>query len=119
VWRGIGCLLILIVPSISWILATATVRRAVADGWPLPYQLLGYPILPEVLWKVPGLVPLIPFVQRQQHLYLALVITLAYIIVAGGVMSFLYALLYRAFGPPRYGPVDLPPISIKVGRYKR
>jgi len=30
-----------------------------------------------------------------------------------GILAFVYALLYRVAGPPRYGPFDVPPSSMK------
>lgn len=119
VWRGIGCLLGLLIPLISWSLAVATVRAAVDGNWPLPYQLLGNPVMPPVLWKVAGLVPVLAFVEGQRNLYAVLAITLAYVIVAGAAMSFVYAAAYRFVGPERYGPYDAPPPNFRVRRYKR
>jgi H+/Cl- antiporter ClcA len=119
IWRGIGCLLGLIVPLISWFLASGTLHLALLRGWPLPYQLLGYPVMPIDLWKVPGLPPILFFIEHQQHLYLALVLTVAYTVVISAVLSFGYALVYRFVGPPRYGPLDLPQLQYRVGRYKR
>lgn len=119
VWRGIGCLLALIIPLMSWVLAVITVQAAVAGNWPVPYQLMGYPIMPLALWKVPGLVPVLAFIQTQQNLYAILAVTLSYVILAGGVMSVVYAIVYRFVGPSRYGPYDAPPPRIRVGRYKR
>lgn len=119
VWRGIGCLLMLIVPVTSWILAVATVQLAVFRGWPMPYQLMGYPVLPNELWGVRVLWPVLGFIQGQQNLYAILGLTVAYVIIGSALLSFGYAAAYRFFGPPRYGPLDAPPPNIRVGRYKR
>jgi len=119
IWRGIGCLLALIVPMMSWLLATGTLLLAFRQGWPLPYQLLGYPVLPEGLWKIPAFWPILSFIGRQQHLYMTLVLALMYIIVISAVLSLAYSLVYRFVGPPRYGPLDMPQPKIKIGRYKR
>jgi hypothetical protein len=119
VWRGIGCLLALIVPLMSWLLGVETVGLALGQGWPLPYQLLGYPVLPEDLWSVRALWPILNFIGRQQHLYLSLLFMVLYVIVISAVLSFIYSFVYRMVGPPRYGPLDLPQPKIKVGRYKR
>jgi len=34
-------------------------------------------------------------------------------------MSVLYAFVYRLVGPPRYGPLDVPPPNVKLKKYKR
>jgi len=119
VWRGIGCLLMIIVPVISWFLAAETVRWGVEHRWPLPYQLMGYPVMPDILWKVPGLVPGLVFIQDQQNLYATIAIAVAFVVIAGGLISYFYSLIYRIAGPSRYGPLDSPPPNIRVGRYKR
>ena len=119
IWRGIGCLLIIIVPIVAWLLAEGTLTRALAAGWPLPYQLLGYPVVPEGLWSIPGLYPILLFIRGQQHLYMKLLLTLAYVVLISATLSLIYALIYRVTGPPRYGPLDLPQPEVKVGRYKR
>jgi hypothetical protein len=69
VWRGIGCLLVLIIPTISWVLAAATMQYGMEQGWPVPYQLLGYPVMPQALWQVPYLPPVLAFIQSQENLY--------------------------------------------------
>ena len=119
VWRSIGCLLIIIVPTVSYILAAATVQLAVNQNWPMPYQLMGYPVMPDLLWKAGGLTPLLGFIQSQNNLYAVLMVTLVYIVAFSALVSFIYAFVYRYVGPSRYGPQDAPPPKLKVKRYKR
>jgi hypothetical protein len=119
IWRGIGCILILAVPFISFVLAAATVQFAVDKQFPMPYQLMGYPIMPDLLWKVPGFVPVLAFLQGQKDLYAVMMVTLVYVIALGAFISLVYSIIYRLVGPSRYGPLDVPPPSIKVKRYKR
>ena len=119
VWRGIGCLLTLIVPIMSYALAVLSVKIAVDRNWPMPYQWMGYPVMPVTLWKVVGLAPLLIFIQSQNNLYVVLAFTFFYIVVFGAVVSLGYAVLYKFVGPPRYGPQDAPPPKFKVKRYKR
>ena len=120
VWRGIGCLLILIVPLISYALSVLTINLALAQQWPIPYQLMGYPIMPDLLWQAtPGLAPILAFIQSQNNLYAILALTGVYVVFFGALVSFGYALLYRFVGPPRYGPQDAPPPNIRVRTYKR
>jgi len=119
VWRGIGCLLILFVPTVSYLLAAASVQLAVDQNWPMPYQLMGYPVIPVLLWKDIGIVPILTFIQNQNNLYAILLITFVYIIAFSALVSFIYAFVYRYMGPSRYGPQDAPPPKIKVKRYTR
>lgn len=119
VWRGIGCVLILIVPLMAWVVAQLTLQLLLRSGWPLPYQLLGYPTIPEAFWKATALWPVLGFIAQQPNLYMVLLLTVLWILVLSGLLSFGYSLVYRYVGPPRYGPLDVPQPEIKVGRYKR
>jgi hypothetical protein len=119
IWRGIGCLLILIVPTMSYFLAVASVQLAVDQNWPMPYQLMGYPVMPDLLWKAAGLTSLLAFIQSQDNLYAVLAITLVYVVIFSALVSVIYAFVYRYVGPSRYGPQDAPPPKVKVKRYKR
>ncbi len=119
IWRGIGCIMMVVIPLISFGLAVFTVNLAVAQDWPMPYQLMGYPVMPTLLMKSDALVPIMMFIQGQQNLYAILLLTVAYIVVLGAIVAAVYSFVYRFVGPPRYGPLDAPPEDIKVKRYKR
>ena len=118
-WRGVGCAMIVFVPLISFLAAAVTVNLIVANNLPMPYQLMGYPVMPSLLMKSDALVPILLFIEQQQNLYAILLITVAYIVVIGAIVSFVYSFVYRYVGPPRYGPLDAPPENVKVKRYKR
>ncbi len=118
IWRGIGCILIIVVPIIAFGLAEITVQDTWAQQY-IPYQLLGNPVMPAWLWKVGTLDPLLGFIQSQENLYGALVFSVLYLIVLGTMISVANALIYRSVGPPRYGPLDAPPPKVRVKRYKR
>ncbi len=118
IWRGIGCILMIVVPIISFGLAELTIQSNWSQQY-VPYQLLGYPILPAVLWK-PGLLdPVLVLIQGIPNLYGVLVFFFLYLLVLGAFVSVGNAYLYKTLGPPRYGPQDAPPPKIKVRRYKR
>ncbi len=119
IWRGIGCLLMLIIPVMAFVLASVTVSLALTSGWPLPYQLLGNPVMPAVLWNLHMLDPLLGFIQSQANLYAILAFTVLYIVIMSAVITLLYAIVYRIVGPSRYGPLDAPPATVKVRSYKR
>jgi hypothetical protein len=50
---------------------------------------------------------------------MTIVFTILYTIAISGLLSVVYAVVFRIVGPPRYGPLDLPQPHVKVGRYKR
>jgi hypothetical protein len=118
IWRGIGCIMILVIPVISYMLAALTVRWALAQDMPVPYQLIGNPVLPPVLYQT-GLAPIADFIASQENLYAILLVAVLYTVIIGGIISLVYALIYKVVGPPRYGPLDAPTPNIKVQRYKR
>jgi hypothetical protein len=119
IWRGIGCLMIVFVPLLSYFLATIIVQAAVAGNWPMPYQLLGYPVVPPTLWKVSALSPLWGFIQQQANLYAVLLLTTLFIVAIGALVSVGYAFVYKFAGPPPLGPYDMPPVKTSVKKYKR
>jgi hypothetical protein len=119
VWRGIGCLMMLIVPAISIAAGIATVKYGLAHNWAIPYQLLLAPRLPDFFYKLSGLVVIFYPLTQIPYLYAYIVTSLLYIVLIGGVISVVYAFIYRAVGPSRYGPLDAPPPKIKTKRYTR
>lgn len=120
VMRGIGCILMVVVPIIAYGAAILVVNYGATHGWPIPPEWFGPPSLPEVLWNVQGLRTPLAFLQAQNNLEANLVVAIALTILIGGVMSILYGYIYSLFGPPRYGPQDAPPIrGVRVKRYKR
>ena len=118
VWRGIGCILMIVVPIISFELAELTIQSNWAQQY-VPYQLLGYPVMPAILWKPGFLDPIFGFIQGLPNFYGVLVLFLLYVIVIGAFVSVGNAFLYKTLGPPRYGPQDAPPPKIKAKPYKR
>jgi hypothetical protein len=119
IWRGIGCLTLLVAPLMAYAAAAITVQIAVNQKWPMPYQLMGYPIVPSGLWSVGALVPLWSFIQSQNNLYAILAIMVGYLVILSAVISVGYAFVYRIIGPARYTPLDAPPPKMKFKRYKR
>lgn len=112
-WRGIGCILFLLIPIMSWF-GTIMIFQS---GIKIP-----------LLWEMTKIVTLpyvhISFIDRLSlqinkffiqiglmtgQLYLTILLS----VVGFGILAFLYAVLYRVAGPPRYGPFDVPPSSVR------
>ncbi len=119
VWRGIGCLIMLLVPALSLGISAILVEAAPSLGIPLPPGLLGRPVMPEILFQVPGLVGILYWIQSLDNLYAVLVGAFAITVLLAGALALGYAFLYRFIGPPRYSEFDAPPPNIKVRKYKR
>jgi len=119
VMRGIGCIMMVIVPILSYGLAILLVNYGTGRGWPIPRGWYGPPKIHPLLLRDQGLRPIWNFLLQQNNLIANLVFTVVIIIIIGGLMSIIYGYIYTLFGPPKYGPTDVPPIRVKVKRYKR
>lgn len=119
IWRGIGCLMMLIIPAISIAAGVSTVNYGLKHNWPIPYQLLTAPVLPKFFYKSSGLLAIFYPLTQIQNFYAYVAVSILYAILIGGVISLVYAIIYRLVGPSRYGPLDAPPPKIKTKRYTR
>jgi hypothetical protein len=120
VMRGIGCILLVLVPILAYGTAVYIVDYGVRRGWPIPFTWLGMVNLPPLLLKLTGLSVVWNFLQAQNNLTANLVFALVITILIFGILSIVYGFTYKLFGPPEYGPTDMPPIrGRKVKRYKR
>ncbi len=118
-WRGIGCVMMLIIPAMSYAAASITVSTLLNTGYPIPYQLLGRPVFPSLFYKSQGLMVILAPITKISNLYANLVVAFIYMLVLGGMISLIYALVFRFFGPSRYSPLDEPPPKYKAKAYKR
>ena len=119
IWRGIGCLMMVILPVLSYALAVLSVNYGMEHNWPIPYWLLGAPSLPAFIWDSPQLAALFLPVLQMQNLYAHLFFGFIYLVLLGGLYSVVYSAIYRVIGPPRYGPTDMPPSDYKPKKYVR
>ncbi|HLO30643.1 MAG TPA: hypothetical protein VK249_15975 [Anaerolineales bacterium] len=119
VMRGIGCIMIVVVPILAYGIAVWLVQYGGSHQWPIPPDWFGPPTFPPLLHKLKGLETILFFLQQQNNLKANVIFAIAITVVIGGIMSMIYGYMYTIFGPPRYGPQDEPPIRVKVKRYKR
>ena len=91
IWRGIGCLMLILLPIISFSGGVLLVRENFQQRWvPVPGEFLQFIIVPVI-----------------GRVYYADLAASAMLLILGfGVLTVLYAFVYRLFGPPRYGPLD-------------
>lgn len=96
IWRGIGCLLMVIFPVISYSGAVLLVRENAQRRWVLvPRELTGSIFIPYL----------------GRIFFLDLAVTILLLIVGFSFLMVLYAIVAKVIGPPRYGPYDVPPSS--------
>jgi len=100
IWRGIGCIMIILIPVMAYAGAYMLVEENAKSGW-----------IPESFWAPSLMNPVtIPTTSITiPHLFGTLTLTVLLALVGYGVMMVFYALVYSALGPPRLGPLDAPP----------
>jgi hypothetical protein len=81
--------------------------------------MMGYAPMPGFLWGIRYLGPALLFVERQPHLYMTLILAVAYLVVMSALLSVVYSFVYRFIGPPVLGPYDVEQPQVRIGRYKR
>lgn len=117
--RGIGCITFVLIPLLSYGLAVYWIQQ----GWPgaalIPPNLLGAPNLPAWMSQSPTLSGLATFLENQNNLSANLIFALAISIIISGFMAIVYGYVYSMFGPPKYGPTDVPPPRVKTKKYTR
>jgi len=96
VWRGIGCLLLVIIPAVSYAGAVLLIEANLEYQWlPISFDLAKTVVL--------------PFIGKVPFFYARLILTGLLVLIGYGVVVMLYSILYSFIGPPRYGPLDAPP----------
>lgn len=90
IWRGIGCILLVLIPVMAFAGTSLILDANTTNNWFIvPYELQG---------------PL-----QYPYLYAKLAGTLLLSVLGFGVLVSFYALIYSIIGPPKYGPLDAPP----------
>ena len=120
IWRGLGCLMMIIIPAISIAASALTVDYLSSPGIKIiPRQLLGKPRLPDFVYRSDGLLTILTPITKVEDFYAIAVVSIFYMLIIGGVISVIYAAVYSAVGPSRYGPTDVPPLKVKVTKKSR
>jgi hypothetical protein len=120
IWRGIGCLMMIVIPAVSILAGNATVKYLVKNQMRyIPNQLLGYPQLPDIIYKSNGLEAIFGPLAKIYNLNAIVVVSLLYMVLISALISVIYATVYAFVGPSRYGPTDAPPEKIRVTKKSR
>lgn len=100
VWRGVGFLLILLVPVLAYAGTLVLLDANAKHHW--------IRIPAELVARGPD--PL---------LYAKVILTIVLIFLLSIVVLLITFVFHRMFAPPRYGPQDVPPIPYRGRRYGR
>jgi len=108
VWRGIGCIMLLLVPFMSWFTAELVLESNLKDIF--PYELTRVAVLPFVhITEVDKIILHVNYYFQNTGFMLGQVfLTVIFSFIGFGIVALLYAIIYRFAGPPRYGPFDIP-----------
>ncbi|MBM3152464.1 MAG: hypothetical protein FJZ96_09745 [Chloroflexi bacterium] len=108
VWRGIGCLMMIVVPTISFLGAYEIVNGSYRII-PVPNELLGNIQFPVWVWRFTWFTDIAQAITRFPNPLAVLVFGVSLLIVFSAILTTIYAIIFRMMGPPRYTKVDSPP----------
>jgi hypothetical protein len=111
--------MIFVIPAISIVSGIQTVNFALANKWKIPFELRGFPVLPDIVYKSTGLMTIFSPLAKVNNLYAYIVASVIYLMVISSVISLIYAVVYRIANPNRYGPFDAPPPKARAKKKSR
>jgi hypothetical protein len=118
IWRGIGCILIIIVPLLAFGMMLVSVPPIIATG-KVPYQLLGRVHFPDWAFKVRIVAGIASYISSIDNLWMNIITFFVMLLLLTAVASLLYSLIYTLVGPARYSAQDAPPPKYKAKKYTR
>lgn len=109
-WRGIGCFLIILIPIMAWAGATIVMNNT---SFTLPDNMTRPMIIQysKYAWMNPVIQWLNTNIGGRGLTLGQVAFTLSFIVIGFVILAIVYGLIYRVVGPPRYGPLDVPPIK--------
>jgi hypothetical protein len=112
VWRGIGCVLLLIIPIMSWYGAALLLNSN--ERVVLPPELTRVVVIPAIhIGEIDQIIFQVNHYLNNVHFVFGQIFfTVIFAVIGFGILAFVYAVLYRLAGPPRYGPFDVPPSKV-------
>ena len=112
VWRGIGCVLILLVPIMAWFATNLFLQSN--EKMVLPWELTKVVEIPYTKISVIDqvILPINRYFASTGFVFGQVFFTIIFSVIGFGALAFLYSILYRVVGPPRYGPFDVPPNKV-------
>lgn len=119
IWRGIGFLMWILVPIMAGAAAVLLTEIGFEQHWPFMYEMTGTVRLPDILYKIPVLSALAQWISSIQNFRAVFLFFIAGMMVFSGVLSLIYAMVYRMIGPPRYTALDAPAPKVRTRRYTR
>jgi hypothetical protein len=106
IWRGIGFAMMVFIPIFAYACTEVLVQQnQKSNFFPWPMDIMAKP--GDLLWNGDPL------------LYFKILITITIMFLLYALFTLFTVSMNSAFGSPRYGPYDLPPIEAKVRKKAR
>ena len=118
IWRGVGCIIMIVVPLITFGLTLLAVPPVAATGL-VPLQLLENLNFPVWVFRTPGLSDIAIFLRGINALGLGIMLFFIILLLLSGISSVIYTSVLQVIGPPRYSEKDAPPSTHKAKPYRR
>lgn len=122
IWRGIGFIIIIIIPIVGWAAAQEILKLARASDVPQVVAFvrsLSAPFkFPPWIFDIPYLSSLARWIRSIPFLKAQMVFFFMVVLVLSGILSVVYGLIYRV-AVPLYGPLDEPAPKIRGKKYTR
>lgn len=118
IWRGIGCILIVVVPLITYALTVIFIPTVLATGM-IPPELTRHVDFPLWVYRTPFLDVIATFIRGINNLWLGVIMFIVILLLLTGISSLIYVSVLQVIGPPRYTEMDAPPPKYKAKPYKR
>ncbi len=102
IWRGVGFVFMVLIPIMSYAIARLFLDENMRTGWvsfPENMYLKGTPL--------------------PQDIFILVIIVVMLMIFMYALLTLFSLIIFRVFAPPRYGPLDVPPIPYHGKSYRR
>lgn len=117
IWRGIGCILLILLPVLSYVGAVSIVQENKTQHWfNVPKEMAGT-VNSALAQKMPSMSDFLYSLPRVNTM--DLLVTVALLIVGFGILTVIGSFFYSAMGPSRYTSLDSPPVGRSPHRRPR
>ena len=113
VWRGIGCALILLIPIMAWYAAVLFFQTN--KTIPLSYTISKPITIPySQVQEIDRILAIFNQYTVSHNLIVGqFLLTVVFLFIGFGILLLISAVVFKAAGPSRYGPFDVPPDVMK------
>jgi hypothetical protein len=112
--------MMIVIPVLSIASAIVTVDWILAyDKYLIPSTMRGIPRPPDFFYNSDGLMTIFKLIAGYENFYAIAVVSIIYIFLISGFISMVYSIVYIRIAPNRYGPLDAPPVKVKIKKKSR